>query len=131
VIRALLVDDQSLLRKAFRLILEAEPNIEVIGEAADGATGISMTSALHPDAALMDVGCPAWTQSRPSSQLPPPGRRRAGPGAVRQRLGGSGIRKIEANRGQPHPARLRLLTRTTANDSRTRPANHPRALRGI
>lgn len=57
-IRVLLVDDQSLLRKAFRLILEAEPDIEVIGEAADGATGISMASALHPDAVLMDVRMP-------------------------------------------------------------------------
>jgi DNA-binding NarL/FixJ family response regulator len=58
VIRVLLVDDQSLLPMAFRLILEAESGIEVIGEAADGATGISMASALHPDAVLMDVRMP-------------------------------------------------------------------------
>ena len=58
MIRVLLVDDQSLLRMGFRLILEAEPDIEVVGEAADGASGVSMTAALHPDVVLMDVRMP-------------------------------------------------------------------------
>jgi DNA-binding NarL/FixJ family response regulator len=58
VIRVLLVDDQSLLRMGFRLILEAEPDIEVSGEAGDGATGVSMAAALHPDVVLMDVRMP-------------------------------------------------------------------------
>jgi DNA-binding NarL/FixJ family response regulator len=58
MIKVLLVDDQSLLRMGFRMILDAEPDIEVAGEAADGATGISMTSALHPDVVLMDVRMP-------------------------------------------------------------------------
>jgi DNA-binding NarL/FixJ family response regulator len=58
VIRVLLVDDQSLLRMGFRLILEAEPDIEVAGEAADGATGVTMAAALHPDVVLMDVRMP-------------------------------------------------------------------------
>ena len=58
MIRVLLVEDQSLLRMGFRLILEAEPGIEVAGEAADGATGVSMASALHPDVVLMDVRMP-------------------------------------------------------------------------
>jgi DNA-binding NarL/FixJ family response regulator len=58
MIRVLLVDDQSLLRMGFRLILEAEPDIEVAGEAADGATGVSMAAALRPDVVLMDVRMP-------------------------------------------------------------------------
>jgi DNA-binding NarL/FixJ family response regulator len=58
MIRVLLVDDQSLLRMGFRLILEAEPDIEVCGEAEDGATGVSMALALHPDVVLMDVRMP-------------------------------------------------------------------------
>jgi DNA-binding NarL/FixJ family response regulator len=58
MIRVLLVDDQSLLRMGFRLILEAEPGIEVAGEAADGATGVSMAAALRPDVVLMDVRMP-------------------------------------------------------------------------
>ena len=58
MIKVLLVDDQSLLRMGFRLILDAEPDIEVVGAAADGATGVSMTSALHPDVVMMDVRMP-------------------------------------------------------------------------
>ena len=58
MIKVLLVDDQSLLRVGFRMILDAEPDIEVAGEAADGATGVRMTKALHPDVVLMDVRMP-------------------------------------------------------------------------
>ena len=58
MIRVLLVDDQSLLRMGFRMILEAEPDITVVGEAGDGAAGISMTAALDPDVVLMDVRMP-------------------------------------------------------------------------
>ena len=58
MIRVLLVDDQSLLRLGFAMILAAEPDIEVAGEAADGATGVAMTAALHPDVVLMDVRMP-------------------------------------------------------------------------
>ena len=58
MIRVLLADDQALIRMGFRLILEIEPDIEVIGEAADGATAVTMTSALVPDVVLMDVRMP-------------------------------------------------------------------------
>ncbi|HEY4462812.1 MAG TPA: response regulator transcription factor [Streptosporangiaceae bacterium] len=58
MIRVLLVDDQALLRMGFRMILEAEPDITVVGEAGDGAAGVSMTAALDPDVVLMDVRMP-------------------------------------------------------------------------
>jgi DNA-binding NarL/FixJ family response regulator len=58
MIRVLLVDDQALLRMGFRLILEAEPDISVVGEAADGAAGVSMAATLRPDVVLMDVRMP-------------------------------------------------------------------------
>src|SRR5262249_38830002 len=57
-IRVLLVDDQSLLRLGFRLVLEAQPDIEVVGEAGDGAQAIAMTRVLRPDVVLMDVRMP-------------------------------------------------------------------------
>lgn len=57
-IRVLLVDDQPLLRMGFRMILEAEPDLEVVGEAGDGRTGITMASALRPDLVLMDIRMP-------------------------------------------------------------------------
>ena len=58
MIRVLLADDQILLRLGYRLILEAEPDIEVIGEAGDGAEAVSMAVALEPDVVLMDVRMP-------------------------------------------------------------------------
>ena len=57
-IRVLLVDDQSLLRLGFRMALETQPDVEVIGEAGDGAQAVAMTRTLHPDVVLMDVRMP-------------------------------------------------------------------------
>lgn len=57
-IRVLLVDDQSMLRLGFRMVLSAEEGIEVVGEAGDGAAGFAMTKALQPDVVLMDVRMP-------------------------------------------------------------------------
>ena len=54
----LLVDDQSLLRMGFRLVLEAEPDLEVLGEASDGAQAVAQALALRPDVVLMDVRMP-------------------------------------------------------------------------
>jgi DNA-binding NarL/FixJ family response regulator len=58
VIRVLLVDDQSLMRLGFRMILEAEPDLSVVGEAGDGATGVAMAASVKPDVVLMDVRMP-------------------------------------------------------------------------
>jgi DNA-binding NarL/FixJ family response regulator len=57
-IRVLLADDQQLVRSGFRMILRAEPDIDVVGEAEDGAKAVSMARALRPDVVLMDVRMP-------------------------------------------------------------------------
>ncbi|MGY6019684.1 response regulator [Streptomyces spinosirectus] len=57
-IRVLLVDDQPMIRTGFRLILEAEPDVVVVGEAGDGQAGVEDTRALQPDVVLMDIRMP-------------------------------------------------------------------------
>jgi DNA-binding NarL/FixJ family response regulator len=58
MITVLVADDHALIRKGFRLILDAETDVRVTGEAGDGTTAVSMTSALRPDVVLMDVRMP-------------------------------------------------------------------------
>ena len=57
-IRLLLADDQELVRTGFRLILNAEPDMVVAGEAADGAQAVDESARLRPDVVLMDVRMP-------------------------------------------------------------------------
>ena len=68
-VRVLLVDDQSLLRMGFRMVLEAEDDIEVVGEAADGASALSMVRAMKPDVVLMDVRMPGMDGSEASAKV--------------------------------------------------------------
>ncbi len=56
--RALLVDDHIIVRQAVRMLLQGEPDIEVIGEASNGRQAVEMTRRLHPDIVLMDVRMP-------------------------------------------------------------------------
>jgi len=58
MITVLLADDHALIRKGFRLILDAESDIQVTGEASDGTAAVSMATALRPDVVLMDVRMP-------------------------------------------------------------------------
>jgi DNA-binding NarL/FixJ family response regulator len=57
-IRVLLVDDQEVVRVGFRLILESEPDVHVVGEASDGGQAIELARALSPDVVLMDIRMP-------------------------------------------------------------------------
>jgi DNA-binding NarL/FixJ family response regulator/class 3 adenylate cyclase len=59
VIRVLIVDDQALVRAGFRMILDAQENIEVVGEAQDGEEAIAEALRLRPHVVLMDVRMPA------------------------------------------------------------------------
>lgn len=57
-IRILLVDDHTILRDGIRLLLEAEPDLIVVGEAEDGRTAVKLACQLKPDVVLMDIAMP-------------------------------------------------------------------------
>ena len=57
-IRVLLADDHALVRQGFRRILEDEPDIEVVGEAGNGAEAIELDEQLNPDVVVMDMAMP-------------------------------------------------------------------------
>ena len=57
-ISVLIVDDQAMVRAGFRMLLEAEPDVQVIGEAEDGAVAVTAVRSLKPDVVLMDIQMP-------------------------------------------------------------------------
>lgn len=71
--RILLVDDQPLLRTGFRMILSAEPDFAVVGEAGDGASAVELARRLTPDVVLMDIRMPGMDGIQATRALAGPG----------------------------------------------------------
>ncbi|THA49287.1 response regulator transcription factor [Streptomyces sp. A1136] len=68
-LRVVLADDERMVRTALRVILEAEPDLDVVGEATDGAEAVSLVRALAPDVVLMDVRMPGIDGIRATEQI--------------------------------------------------------------
>ncbi|WP_036964612.1 response regulator [Promicromonospora kroppenstedtii] len=76
-VRVLLADDEPLVRSGLRLILDAEPDLEVVGEAGDGARAVELARSLRPDVVCMDVRMPGVDGLRATElvlRLPQPPR---------------------------------------------------------
>jgi DNA-binding NarL/FixJ family response regulator len=90
-IRVLIADDQGLVRAGFKMILDAEPEIEVVGEAVDGVEAVEQIRLLKPDVALMDIRMP--------------------------RLNGlEATREVVSNADSEHPTRVLMLTTFDLNE---------------
>ena len=69
VIRVLIADDQTLVRNGLRMILEVEPDIELVGEATDGIEAVQLGRDAEPDVVLMDIRMPAMDGLEATRQL--------------------------------------------------------------
>jgi DNA-binding NarL/FixJ family response regulator len=72
-VRVLVADDQGLVRAGFRMILEAQPDIEVVAEAVDGVEAVAAARRLRPDVVLMDIRMPRMDGLQATRQLAGPG----------------------------------------------------------
>ena len=68
-VRVLIADDQALVRTGFRVILDAEPDLEVVGEAADGREAVAVAGHVRPDVVLMDIRMPTLDGIEATKQL--------------------------------------------------------------
>src|SRR5260370_7040816 len=67
--KILLADDHNVLRKGLRRILEEQPDLEVVGEAADGREAVTLANTLHPDIVVMDIAMPLMNGLEATRQI--------------------------------------------------------------
>jgi DNA-binding NarL/FixJ family response regulator len=68
-IRVLIADDEALVRGGFRVLIETEPGMVVVGEAGDGATAVDLVRQTHPDVVLMDIRMPGVDGLRATHEI--------------------------------------------------------------
>jgi DNA-binding NarL/FixJ family response regulator len=69
MITVLIADDQPLVRAGLRVLLEAEPDIEVVAEAGDGAVAVALATRLHPQVVLMDIRMPVMDGIQAAAEI--------------------------------------------------------------
>jgi two-component system, NarL family, response regulator NreC len=69
VIRVLLADDHAIVREGLKALINAQPGLEVVGEAADGLTALALAAELDPDVAVVDMSMPGLNGAQVTSRL--------------------------------------------------------------
>jgi DNA-binding LytR/AlgR family response regulator len=92
MIRVLLADDQALVRAGFKALLDARDDIEVVGEAPDGAGAVDLARKLRPDVILMDIRMPGLDGLEATRQIAAETRNISSPADGTSHLGGRGFR---------------------------------------
>ncbi len=82
MIRVLVVDDDALVRSGIAMMLAPQHDVEIVGEAADGAAAIESTQELEPDVVLMDLGLPVLEGTEAIRRIATRGSTRPGPGIL-------------------------------------------------
>jgi DNA-binding NarL/FixJ family response regulator len=68
-IRVILADDHTLIRAGLRMVIDAQPDLTVVGEAADGRDALALAQQLHPDVAVLDIGMPSLNGIEAARQI--------------------------------------------------------------
>ena len=68
-IRVIIADDQELVRAGFAMVIGSQPDMEVVGQAPDGAQAVALAESLHPDVVLMDVRMPSMDGIEATSRI--------------------------------------------------------------